>query len=263
MSEGTEVTTLKQQIQEHPTYQKSLLVREAAKQMQSKAWGQALTPAERNAIAAYAVELDVDPVKHIDMLGGKPYLNAECYFDKAAVALPTSSTDTENISDNADARLKWGVPDCAIAVYVIRVWRDAARRDSGLAPDVTEIGYAPKTDRVASSGKKLDSIGYEEPHKTARTRGLRRALRVITPIWSQRAEAIERKIALLHAQAKEIAAVEGPKMVGSVALPDDPYAVGPGVEPARLIAGDSQDNVEAIQGDSQDHIHQEESPWEG
>lgn len=231
-------------IKASPEYQKTLMIREAAKQIQQSAWGNAMTPAERNAVAVYAVELDVDPVKHIDMLGGKPYLNAECYFDKFNSFHTSGGFEAENITQDTVARQAWGVPACANAAYLIHVWKDATRRDAGLKPDVTEVGYAPKSEKKSTRAPYayIDSIGMAEPHKTARTRGARRALRTVTPIWSQRAEVIERKIALLHAQAK-VLLPEPDQPARAIAHLDDPYGDAP-----QLSAGtpDPQDGFATI-----------------
>lgn len=50
-------------------------------QLQGTQWGASLSPATKHLISEFCVVTKANPVTHVDLLGGKPYLNANYYED--------------------------------------------------------------------------------------------------------------------------------------------------------------------------------------
>lgn len=222
------------------------MVREAAAAIANQTWGKGLSRAEQAAVARYALEAGLDPVRHVHVLGGTPYINADGYREKLAADPNFEGMEFENITNDAEARKQWGVPAFAKAAYLCTIYYKGRR-------PTTECGYAPKTEKKNSKGNYLDSIGMEFPHEKARTTATRRAAKNVVPIWSRRLEQLETQIQELHAQAYAIHAhvEEEAQPRVPMALPADPYADGaPGsIEREVVTAAEMARPVTVPEGD--------------
>lgn len=167
-------------------YQRDRMVRAMAQQIASESWGKNLSPHTQAAMARYAMEAGLDPVRHIDVLGGRVYINAAAYMDRLAADPEFDGVTFDPITDDEPERARWGVPKHALAVFRVTV-RHRGR-------EFTEIGYAPK--------RANDSVGKEFPAEKARTSGIRRAARMAVPMWTQRMEQQFEQVETLIAEGK-------------------------------------------------------------
>lgn len=153
-------------------------------------WGKDASQDTIRAVSEYAYRTGIDPVRHIDLLGGKIYLNADYYKEKAApliaagdVSPPalrnvaadprllplmegTSSLATwarEEHNARLVARIMHGVPEEAVAAFVCTI-----TLRSGLSVDGANW---------VGGSKKNDPVGMANPTLTAETRAERRAWR--------------------------------------------------------------------------------------
>lgn len=198
-------------------YERDKMVRAMAAQIAGESWGKALSPHTQAAVARYAMEAGLDPVRHIDVLAGRVYINAQAYMDRLAGDAEFEGVAYQNVTDDAEARARWGVPRHALAAYVVTI------RHRGRVFE--EIGYAPK--------RANDSVGKDFPHEKARTSGIRRAAKLAVPMWTQRME-------------EQFVAVEG--LIQEQRKHDrrgaEPAVVEPVEEPAMLAAGEPEDGEE-------------------
>jgi hypothetical protein len=182
-------------------YQRDRMIRSMARQIANESWGKNLSPHTQAAMARYAMEAGLDPVRHIDVLGGRVYINAAAYMDRLAADPEFEGVVFDPISDNAEERARWGVPDFARAVFLVTI-RHRGR-------EFQEIGYAPK--------RANDSVGKEFPAEKARTSGIRRAARMAVPMWTQKMEQqFESVEALLSTERAAIPVQPKPRELVSV-----------------------------------------------
>ena len=186
------------------TYQRDRMIRQAAAAIAGESWGKALSPHTQAAVARYALEAGLDPVRHLYVLGGNIYVNAEAYRD--LLAARGAAIRFENITANPEARAEWCVPEHAKAAYVCVIELDGRT--------YREASYAPKK-------KSGDSVGEQFPGEKARTSAIRRCARMAVPVWSAQvqaqAEAVESLIGTERAafKAEQIpppAAVPAPRV---------------------------------------------------
>jgi hypothetical protein len=168
------------------TYQRDKMVRAMAQQIATESWGKNLSPHTQAAMARYAMEAGLDPVRHIDVLGGRVYINAAAYMDRLAADPEFEGITFDPIADDEDQRTRWGVPKHATAAFVVTI-RHRGR-------DFQEVGYAPK--------RANDSVGKEFPAEKARTSGIRRAARMAVPMWTQKMEQQFERVETLIAESK-------------------------------------------------------------
>jgi hypothetical protein len=158
-------------------------------------WGRDTSPEVARAVAHYCHENNLDPVRHVEILGGRIYLTSALYDEKGAgliragVIIPD---EPEYI--NADARLDeqakagngWAQEE-ALRRLKLRIQYNV--------PEKAAAAVVQRF-RIASSGavivgvnwcgggsKQRDPVGDAEPAKTAQTRARRRA-------WTQIADVI-------------------------------------------------------------------------
>ena len=62
----------------------SQMIREASAAVAEHGWGKDISPVARAAVCRYCLELGADPVRHVFILGGSVYLNAEFWRDLVA-----------------------------------------------------------------------------------------------------------------------------------------------------------------------------------
>lgn len=181
-------------------------------------WGRDTTPQMARAVAHYCHENGLDPVRHVEILGGRIYLTAEFYDERGAALIRAGhvipdepdiiSADPrlDELAAKGDEwavaestrrireRIKHGVPEKSVAAVVQR-FRLAA---TGQA--VIGVNWCGGTGR-------RDPVGDAEPTKTATTRARRRA-------WKQLAEVIPE-------YGRAVKPIEATARVASEQLPVD------------------------------------------
>lgn len=248
---GTAVAPAKR---EHPAVTAAKVMRDITKQLRGTIWGKD-NPAIVDAVARYALRYKIDAVRHIDVLGGRIYLNGEFYEEKGAplvlagkviVSEPdyvhhdqrlqtlAESGDAEEagwarreIFRRLKARIEYGIPDDATAACVYR-----GKINHGHAHEGTTLvgfnwcGGATKVKKGKSGEYRFDPIGDAEPTKTAQSRAKRRMWRQIVvaiPEMEDRVGAIEAGARILNKEIGQLPAVEiqpHPKQLGNVTLDD-------------------------------------------
>ncbi|MGV3707587.1 MAG: hypothetical protein ACO1Q7_02020 [Gemmatimonas sp.] len=163
-------------------------------------WGKDLHPGVVRAVSEYCRLNNLDPQRHVEVLGGRIYLTATLYEERGApLILAGIVTKAEPEHINADPRLdemakdgdewakeeskrrkrlrvKWNVPEKAAAVVVQRFKVNGLL--VGQTNDTTIVGV-----NWCGGGIRKDPVGDAEPSKTAESRAARRA-------WKQIADAV-------------------------------------------------------------------------
>jgi hypothetical protein len=182
---GTAVDQIRQQGMYAVAERKALM--DLYKMIQAAEWGRALSEHTQAAMARFCLVAGIEiPSEEIDILGGKPYRNAK-HWTKRMLKDPTyMDHELINITSDKAQREEVGAPDYALAVYKVKIRKLASfapieKIKSGEITDLTpyvtitwEANWAPSKDGKNEKGKHLDPIGFADPHKTARTRTLRR-----------------------------------------------------------------------------------------
>lgn len=222
-------------------------LQQIAKQIEGTQWGSGnsvvkgdgYSESTRMALARYCQVAGADPQRHVEILGGKPWLNDRYYVDLCASDPHYIDYEQENISADQKARSKWGVPKWASHVFLTRI-----RRFIPIAPlekirsgeitefdqyvtTVEEVNYAgDRPVKTARSGKTYqpDPIGNEEPDKTARTRSHRRCAAKAFAAIRRHSDEIERAERILEAEY-EIVQNDRAKGRDSLPSPGGPQAV--------------------------------------
>jgi len=174
------------------------MLREASTAMAKLSWGSALSDVTRAAVCRWALENDVDPLRHFDILGNNIYPNARYYYDKVASEgnlhhdevviiaplvsidfskMPVSPAQRDELKAQAQEinaerlmlQMAYGVPEAinasgqhAAAAVVRLFWNDGSMSEG--------CNWAGKYGQ-----KKGDPVGEEHPVKTAITRAFRKA----------------------------------------------------------------------------------------
>lgn len=158
-------------------------------------WSKDLSYEQVRAVAEYCRANGLDPIRHVEVLGGRIYLTATLYEERAAPLLQRGTVSlAEPDIISADARLdalaatgdewakgegtrrireriKWGVPEKAACAVVQRITLSSTGK--------TLVGV----NWCGGGVRQRDPVGDAEPVKTAITRAARRA-------WKQVAEAV-------------------------------------------------------------------------
>ena len=196
-----------------PQYEAALAVRKREAMMfaevAKQSWGEKLDQTQRRAIAAFCQRNSLDP-SMIDLLGGKLYRNANFWLDRLAKmvglgrvvyafadyitadprldTIAADKTDPERAqaarierNRRQDERIKWQVPEEALAACVFRV---KLRRADG-----TEMEEVAGCKPVMAAAN--DPVGKGNPVMTAETRSARRALRKIIELAPEVAQIYE------------------------------------------------------------------------
>lgn len=176
--------------------ERKMLARVAA-EIAGLSWGRELNQVARVAMARWAGEHGIDVTTEVDVLGGRPYLNARFYLNRAAemqragviaymkadhvgvdgrLDQLAASEDAEiskgarrEIARRMLARIEHGAPDKAAAVVVARI---------GVHHGPQVIEYTGC--KWAGNGvRQRDPVGDAFPVETAESRAFRRALRLL------------------------------------------------------------------------------------
>lgn len=157
------------------------------KMVQASEWGRALSEVTQAAMARFCLVAGIEiPSEEIDILGGRPYRNAKHWTKRMLQDESYLDHELINITNDPAQRAEVGAPDYALAVYKVKIRKLASfapieKIRSGEITNVEqyitttyEANWAPSKDGKNEKGKHLDPIGFADPHKTARTRALRR-----------------------------------------------------------------------------------------
>lgn len=205
----------------------------AATAVRGTQWGKECSEEAVRAVSRYCVENGLDPMRHVEVLGGRIYLTETLYSEKAApyvragllileepdlimadarldeLAVAGDEWAKEERTRRMRARIKYGVPEIAegASVQRIRVASSGAVIvgvnwcGKGVRMQEKEIWEKnQRTGRFAA--KDMDPIGGLEPVKTAITRARRRA-------WIQLLEGtsidlgVREDLERLHTQAQQ------------------------------------------------------------
>lgn len=185
--------------------------------IRSTQWGKDCSPDMQRAVAHYCNENNLDPVRHVEILGGRIYLTTSLYDEKGAHLLREGiivPDEPEYI--NADVRLD----ELAAEGYAEAKDESSRRKFMRAQYNVPEKAAAAVVQRfhIPASGavivgvnwcgggvRQRDPVGDAEPAKTAQTRARRRA-------WVQIAD-------IIPGYAETIRPIEASARVVSESLP--------------------------------------------
>lgn len=158
-------------------------------------WGRDTSPEVARAVAHYCHENNLDPVRHVEILGGRIYLTSALYDEKGAPLIragviipdePEYINADPRLDEQAKAgngwaqeesvrrlklRIQYNVPEKAAAAVVQRF------RIASSGAVIVGVNWC------GGGSKQRDPVGDAEPAKTAQTRARRRA-------WTQIADVI-------------------------------------------------------------------------
>jgi hypothetical protein len=200
-------------------------------------WSKDLSGEGIYALAEYCRSNGLDPLRHIEVLGGRPYLTATLYEERAApliqagmliphepemvhvdarldqLALAGDAWAIEESTKRMRARITHGVPEKAAAAVVFRVTVAATGK--------TVVGV----NWCGGGTRQRDPVGDAEPTKTAITRAGRRAWKQIADAVPQYAAAVpvSEPLAMEIRHAAEVVAAPAAKQLS---VTTDPYGEG-------------------------------------
>ena len=199
-------------------------------------WGQDCSPAIQRAVAHYCNRNGIDAVRHIEVLGGRIYLNAQFYDERGAPLVlagtvvfeapqfvhddPRLATLVVNgltptmkewaareYENRTRLRIELGIPDDATGACVYR----ARVGDTVLVGHNWCGGSTKVKKKKDGTSYRYDPVGDAEPVKTAQSRAKRRAWRqivVAVPALEATVGAIEASVKLVNAELAEIVTAE-------------------------------------------------------
>ena len=179
-------------------------------QIRGTQWGLGIDSRVAKAVAHYCLELGLDPVRHVEVLGGRIYLTAEFYLERGAPfirsgAIVPHEPEFINVDPRLEALAK--SPDVETATWAkAETLRRVKARIEHNAPEAA-ISTCVQRLTIAATGKTIvgvnwcgggtrkkyksgggmvdaDPIGDLEPTKTSITRAGRR-------VWKQIADVIQ------------------------------------------------------------------------
>jgi hypothetical protein len=189
--------------------QEARLRNQVVAQIRGQQWGLGIDSRTARAVANYCLELGLDPVRHVEVLGGRIYLTAELYEERAAPFIRSGEiVPHEPEFINVDPRLDLVAedPDAETAAWAkAEKLRRVKARIEHNAPEAA-ISTCVRRATIAATGKTIvgvnwcgggtrkkhkaggglvdgDPIGDLEPTKTSITRAGRR-------MWKQVADVI-------------------------------------------------------------------------
>lgn len=271
MSEQTAVTVAPKAAVVDPRVREAKERNAIVTAIRGQMWSKDLSDVQQRSIAEYCHRNGLDPVRHIEVLGGKIYPTATLYEERAApfiqsgVLIPhepehiNADPRLDALADSGDEwaieekrnrtrlRIKYNVPEKAEGAVVQRI-TIAATGQTVVGVNWCGKGLRMKK-RKDGSTYDDDPVGGNEPAKTAITRAGRRAWKQVVeavPTYGQQmrkveAEAEEIGEALVEEIAAEIASrprLHGGSTVGA-SVTSDPYGHGddmPTVDPQKLAA---------------------------
>lgn len=163
------------------------MVRDVAVACAETGWGKDVSPMARAAVVRYCMEIGADPVRHVNVLGGNPYLNASFWMDLVAANPAFRRADVEFIHEDKRAsdeeredrkakRVTYGVPEDAPGAAIVTLHYE---------------GRGPFIGVNWAGIRANDPVGKQEPTKTAETRAYRRAAIKAEPAWFKKHPRLE------------------------------------------------------------------------
>lgn len=221
-------------------YQQTKIVQQLADLVLAESWGNKVSPALRQQMIRFALDIGADPVRHIDVLGGKPYLNA-AFYQELIASLPDfvrpeitwvhdmAELNPEEREARRALRVRWGVPTkIAATVGVFRGERDAAEKKPDipiLAACIVELHFKERGPFFGvkwSPSRAKDDVGMDFPEQSALTRAWRKAALQCAGTWFKR-HPMMAKMDELIVQGREAGVVEE--------LPPKPLVTDGGLTP--------------------------------
>jgi hypothetical protein len=231
----------------------------AAYEISKLSWGKALEERTARSIVSWGREYGIDPLTELDLLGGKLYKNATYYARKLAEMVEAGLVEyfypdyvhvdarLEKLAEKgkqeterrATERIKHGIPEAAVGACVFHV------KLKGLSEDVTGKNWC------GGGTRKNDPVGDAEPVKTAETRAMRRAIRLVatrSKVFEEQErrsdvafEGIAVEVAADHARLEAGPQVERPVHdVGGLRVRAGEGFVGPHVSDPQTEYGEAQ-----------------------
>ena len=272
------------------------LLGRAAIEIANTQWGGSISVDARKAVARWCMEAGLDPARHIYILGGKIYDNAEYYIDKLAsmatfhhaeiklvAPLDHRKIDPEAVGTEKATELRrmqqemnaerlclqmtWGVPpeandhpDTSAAAVVTLYFTDGSTAQA--CNWAGSMGKKRPPSQKNPKGAPKDPIGDDSPVKTAITRALRKAAKQKVPLWYDRKEdeSLAEVEQILH-QGREIEKASGTEWQKSQRH-WQPLTEGgaKGILPAAFADGyGSEDPPETVQEPDEDDIREEDA----
>lgn len=203
-------------------------------------------------IARFCCVTKANPMIHVDMLGGRPYLNAEYYSDLCNNHPRFHHYEQWDISPSVEAklremgledeanrialeRMKWSPPEAATVVVQTTIYRfiNQAPIDKIKAGEITgevlEGFIVPISEcNWAGHGGTGDPVGTKNPALTARTRSFRRCANKAFSAWMEPHEAEIKKAEHIIEAEYEIIREDASSAIAALPSPDGPQAVDMG-----------------------------------
>lgn len=224
--------------------------RQIATQIRGQMWGKDLGEATTAAIARYCIENQIDPVRHVEVLGGRIYLTAEFYDERGAHLLRDGTViAAEPDYINADDRLtklaadgdSWAKEELQRRVRLRIQYNVPEEARAAVVQKMTVAGTTVVGVNWCGGlkGGKRDPVGDAEPAKTAQTRARRRVWKQIADVLPGYGELVKP----VEASAKTaipVAIVEAPEPPAQRGIKntDEPYgSIGAG--PVQRLESDA------------------------
>lgn len=157
-------------------------------------WGRDTTPQMARAVAHYCLENGLDPVRHVEILGGRIYLTAE-FYDERGIAMirsgevipdePDIISADPRLEQLADAGDEWAIAERTRRIHE-RIKHGVPEKSLGAVVQrfrLRETGQCIIGVNWCGGNGRRDPVGDAEPTKTATTRARRRA-------WKQLADVV-------------------------------------------------------------------------
>lgn len=169
------------------------LVQQIAAELTAKSWGNNVSPALRVEVVRWAMEIGADPTTEVDILGGKPFLNAQYWIRLVSNEAdflrpeeiwvhPDPRASAEKNAKRQALRVQWAIPDAIAATTgLFREERKAAANKDPIPVKAAVIVLLHFKERGPFVGKKWspsranDDVGMDHPESSALTRAWRKA----------------------------------------------------------------------------------------
>jgi hypothetical protein len=184
-----------------------------ARAIRGTQWGKDLGPEGAHALAEYCRANNLDPVRHIEVLGGRPYLTSTYYEERGAPLVRAGVLVPHEVDFiQADARLdalaeagdEWATGERTRRMR-LRIHHGAPEKAAAVAVKritVASTGHTVVGVNWCGGGvRQRDPVGDAEPTKTAETRAARRA-------WKQLAEVVPEYAASVKPAEQSVERVE-------------------------------------------------------
>lgn len=200
-------------------YQQQRLLAELSEAVMETSWGNRVSPLLRTQVIKYALDMGMDPTRHLDVLGGKPYPNATFYKELCAADADFIRPDVEWLHNDERAsaeennrrkllRIAHAVPDFIDGNLGRR--KDDKTKNAQPIPILAAClvtlhfrGRGPFVGIKWSPSRAVDDVGMDFPVQTAESRAWRKAAeKAVSPWFKQHPILV--KMEALAVQAREV-----------------------------------------------------------